>query len=315
MKRHLDVAVNVLSLVLIAMICVGLSKQYWSPPVAVGKVNILPEGAKVSLSGIDWKANKATLLMVLSTSCHFCSESAPFYRDLLSSPSKSTFHAVAVFPPTDINPESYIKRLALHIQDIRSAAFDAIGPIRGTPSLVLVDDTGRVSASWMGKLSSNQEAEVFRALGLTRQPQAVALSPLETSANSAAVHLDSITASDLRALMSHDSHIAIIDGRPRDRYRQGHISKSLSIPPDELRVRVPVEVSSGTTVVFYCDYCAECELKHGSVPNTSASCSIAAQRLQSLLIRHSISASPLRVLKEDLATLERSGIPIDRTIR
>src|SRR5204863_9489624 len=39
-------------------------------------------GTKISLAGLDWSKSPRTLLMALSTTCHFCSESAPFYQKL-----------------------------------------------------------------------------------------------------------------------------------------------------------------------------------------------------------------------------------------
>ncbi len=45
------------------------------PTVAVGE--------NVALQGVDWKANGASLVLAVSTQCHFCSESGSFYQHLI----------------------------------------------------------------------------------------------------------------------------------------------------------------------------------------------------------------------------------------
>ena len=35
-------------------------------------------GSRISLPGLDWARRRATVVLVLSTACHFCTESAPF---------------------------------------------------------------------------------------------------------------------------------------------------------------------------------------------------------------------------------------------
>src|SRR5947207_1761138 len=40
-------------------------------------------GSPVSLPNVDWAKNGQTLLIVLSKDCHFCAESAPFYKRIV----------------------------------------------------------------------------------------------------------------------------------------------------------------------------------------------------------------------------------------
>src|SRR5579864_8090262 len=55
-------------------------------------------GTALALSGIDWRANRTTLVMALQVGCHWCEASAGFYRDLLASNTEGKFHPIAVLP-------------------------------------------------------------------------------------------------------------------------------------------------------------------------------------------------------------------------
>lgn len=46
-------------------------------------VNTAPvKDQKIQLPGVDWSKNEKTLVMAISSTCHFCTESAAFYRDI-----------------------------------------------------------------------------------------------------------------------------------------------------------------------------------------------------------------------------------------
>ena len=59
----------------------------------------------------------------------------------------------------------YLKGLGVAIEDVRQARFRNLD-IEGTPTLILVDQDGRVESKWLGKLSPQREVEVFRAIGV-----------------------------------------------------------------------------------------------------------------------------------------------------
>ena len=53
---------------------------------------------KQSLPGVDWAKNKRTLVLAISTQCHFCTESAPFFQRIQKERPKD-LKMVAVLPP------------------------------------------------------------------------------------------------------------------------------------------------------------------------------------------------------------------------
>jgi hypothetical protein len=123
-------------------------------------------GSHVSIKNIDWKSSSATLVMALSTKCHFCSESGPFYQELTTRLSeKSGIHQLAIFPQSAPEGLDYLKSLRVNISDVRHQDFSSI-PISGTPTLLLVDKTGTVTEKWTGKLAAKQQATLLQSLGL-----------------------------------------------------------------------------------------------------------------------------------------------------
>ncbi len=113
---------------------------------------------------MDWAKSNRTLLLVLQEGCHFCSESAPFYQRLARETAQlSGVHLVAVLPQDVAEGTKYLNSLGVPIQDVRQARLDAMR-VAGTPTLILIDDKGVVTNSWVGKLSGEKEAEVLNQL-------------------------------------------------------------------------------------------------------------------------------------------------------
>jgi hypothetical protein len=120
-------------------------------------------GAKVSVPGLDWRAKGTTFLMALSPTCHFCTESAPFYRRLAAELSNRPVQLTALFPEGSEKGGEYLKGLGLQVSDVREGSFSSLH-IRGTPTLILVDEQGVVRNVWAGKLSPETEREVIKTV-------------------------------------------------------------------------------------------------------------------------------------------------------
>ena len=117
-------------------------------------------GKKFTLQNVNWLNNKKTIVFALSTNCHYCSESAGFYRELARQCRQEGIRTVAVFPQKFDAAEAYLKDKGIEFDEVRQASFSDI-KIKGTPTLVLVADDGVVRNVWIGKLPDNIEAEVL----------------------------------------------------------------------------------------------------------------------------------------------------------
>lgn len=114
--------------------------------------------ASLSALDIDWRKNKQTLLLAISSTCHFCTESAPFYKKLATGP-RST-RLVAVLPQSTGEGRRYLNELGLSVDEVKQVQLSSIS-VSGTPTLLLVDSMGVVIGTWVGKLADEQQAEVL----------------------------------------------------------------------------------------------------------------------------------------------------------
>lgn len=149
-------------LVAIALVFV-LAKRY----VFTGPTSETPQsnvGAKLSLPGVDWSKSNKNLLLVLSDTCKYCTESAPFYQRLVQERAqRQTFGLTAGFSQPVSDGRKYLNGLGVGIDDVVELSPRAIR-IRGTPTILLVNNAGVVTDEWLGKLPPEKEAEVLSRL-------------------------------------------------------------------------------------------------------------------------------------------------------
>jgi len=118
-------------------------------------------GAKVTSLDVDWEKNGRTLILAISSSCHFCTESAPFYKKLIEN--KRDARLVAVFPQSVDEGLQYLAKLGVSVDEVKQASLSAIN-VRGTPTLILVNSDGVIVNEWFGKLAPQEESLVLTAL-------------------------------------------------------------------------------------------------------------------------------------------------------
>ena len=118
-------------------------------------------GTQISLSGINWTDSEETVVIALSNKCRFCTDSAPFYQRLTNElADRKNVRVVAVFPHEVGEGKKYLDGLNVPITEMTQAQLDSFG-VRGTPTLMIVDKSGKVKQSWVGRLSAEKEAEVL----------------------------------------------------------------------------------------------------------------------------------------------------------
>lgn len=172
MLRKVEVLANVAVIITSVVLCTVLAKNYLLSsnkqvavaatfgPVSPGwkrNASIEP-GTKISLPGIDWKKSDRTLLLALSTMCHFCTESAPFYHRIHQQ-KRDDVRLVAFFPQPVQESRIYLNKLGITVDDVVQGSLSSAG-VSGTPTLLLIDSQGMVINSWVGKLSDDVAANV-----------------------------------------------------------------------------------------------------------------------------------------------------------
>ncbi len=153
-----------LAIVFVAvLLAIVIVRKYFltTAPQALPSIAV---GTEISIPDVDWTATPRTLLIVLRNDCRFCTESAPFYRQLVAKSSGfQNLRLIAVSPHSTNITRQYLDSLGVSINEIRESQLHAIS-VAATPTLILVDDRGKVKDSWVGFLDSNEEAVVFDSI-------------------------------------------------------------------------------------------------------------------------------------------------------
>jgi hypothetical protein len=166
LARSIDFAANLAIIVVACLLGTVLIKNHLlirqaEPAGKTQAQDHLTAGTKLSTFDIAWEKADQTLVLALSSSCHFCSESAPFYKRLILS--KGSTQIVAVLPQPVEEGKGYLQRLGVSADEIRQLPLGDIG-VQGTPTLLLVDASGIVKERWVGRLPTEQEASVLGSL-------------------------------------------------------------------------------------------------------------------------------------------------------
>ena len=163
----IETTANAATIIAAALLSVVLVKFYLMPslPARSAPVTSAPEVTKGKsmdghLLGVDWAKNRRTLVLALSTTCHFCTESAPFFRRLGEEKEVKT---VAALPQSVSEGKKYLAGESVHVDEVRQVSLNGLG-IMATPTLLLVNEAGVVTDVWVGKLQPDQENEVLSAM-------------------------------------------------------------------------------------------------------------------------------------------------------
>jgi hypothetical protein len=170
----LESLANVTTIVVSLLLSIVLVKVFLLPggrPAASAARPQVAEGTslKGALPGVDWGTNDRTLVLAISTKCHFCTDSAPFFKRISTERPTGT-KLLAVLPQSVEEARKYLDQEGVRVDDVKQAPLDSI-KVYGPPTLALVDKAGTVTDVWTGKLSADGEAEVLHVLENTQRPK------------------------------------------------------------------------------------------------------------------------------------------------
>jgi hypothetical protein len=115
-----------------------------------------------SIPRITLSQRDRTLFLVLSSKCAFCDHEVPFYSALASERERWSFQMVVLGQEPREELVTYLESHSLKVDAVQSID-RSLFPFRETPTLVLVDHSGRVEGVWRGALRG-RESEVKSAL-------------------------------------------------------------------------------------------------------------------------------------------------------
>ncbi|MBX7061444.1 MAG: hypothetical protein K1X52_07280 [Pyrinomonadaceae bacterium] len=163
-ERRLEVAANVA--IIIAACFLGyavLRGQFVHSEPAPFTKDGPKVGSAIQLDGV--RLEHRNLIFALSTTCHFCAESMPFYSKLAAT--NGANHAlklIAVFPADAETGVKYLEGKGVQVDQVITTSFNKLG-VEGTPTVILIDETGTILNRWVGKLPPSREAEIFALFG------------------------------------------------------------------------------------------------------------------------------------------------------
>ena len=116
------------------------------------------------LPGYRWSSYRKTLVLAIRRGCPYCEASMPFYKQLSEQERSNMLRAhVLVVMPNDASSGGTF----LRTDDVEAQAIfgQRLGALRvpGTPTVLLLDSSGRVEREWIGQLTPREEKEVMNA--------------------------------------------------------------------------------------------------------------------------------------------------------
>lgn len=160
--KKIEVSANIAVILIAILLGYALIKSRIFPTPQATQTKPSVDLAKLPQLGIDWSQSNQTLLLSLSKDCHFCTESAPFYRRLAQerSDQKNT-RLIAVFPQPISDGSKYLQQLDVSVDEVKQYSYQAT-VASATPTLILVGRSGNVLGVWTGKLNADKEQEVWQ---------------------------------------------------------------------------------------------------------------------------------------------------------
>lgn len=174
MPGRLETAVNLAILTTCVASLSLLGVRAFGPSPSSGRVSVegLHAGEEFpTIKGIDVATSEFTLALVLSAECRYCEESLPFYKRLSRELRERRVSAVKTVlltrDPASMSSD-YVQRNSLSLDAIVNVSDSDLRRLRiaGTPTLVLVNQSGRITRTWFGRLDRAGERDVEATLGV-----------------------------------------------------------------------------------------------------------------------------------------------------
>jgi hypothetical protein len=171
-RDKIETAADAATIVVAALLSAVLVKTYLlpasgqagfrtGPPAAAREIDV-GTNLQERISGVNWRKNGRTLVLAISTRCHFCKDSTAFYRKVQER-AEPGLKVLAVLPQPLSEAEQFLATERLHPDQVKQATLGEIG-VQGTPTMLLVNKAGIVIKKWVGRVRPEEEQEIISAL-------------------------------------------------------------------------------------------------------------------------------------------------------
>ena len=151
---------------LIALCCLAggllIEQRFFSPPDDDDSRTARDlVGREVKLPGADWQSAPLSVLLQISSTCRFCNESMPFYRQLMAARQSAAAKVPVIVASADgvAVMRQHLEEQQLAVDKVLHSRLEAFAPI--TPTVYVVDSKGVVKRAFIGKLDAAGEKELL----------------------------------------------------------------------------------------------------------------------------------------------------------
>lgn len=170
LKSYLEVGTSVAVIIVAVVVLTVFARQMFKQEPSLQLQPGLQKGVTLRLEPLTLKnEQRQTLIVAMSTRCEYCTESIPFLNELAETQQKGNRQTtiLAIFPDSEKVVREYTQREQLKLTALAPIDLKSFN-VQGTPTIILVDSAGRVLDFWIGKLSSEEQQQVIKVLGLDR---------------------------------------------------------------------------------------------------------------------------------------------------
>jgi len=159
-RKYVEVGSNIAILLVCALIAYVAITRFILPKPHDNSISGPTVGSKLNIPEFDLGEKNRGIVLAISTQCRFCSESMPFYSQLVAAAQTCGIPVIAVLPQGIAESHVYLQSHGLNIQDIKQMPLDRIG-VLATPTILLIRGAGLIEGVWVGELPSTSQAEVL----------------------------------------------------------------------------------------------------------------------------------------------------------
>lgn len=216
-----------------------ISAQLFGSPAAPN-LPAVGTGTTIRIAGVPFSSPTLNVVLITSPTCSFCLASADFHRQL-SEKARERHLGFYIAVPSERRARQYIREAGL-VGTIAKWSDLSFG-FQGTPTVLLVDGTGNVRATLVGRLPNDTARQVLRILDHPEElATAIGLDGREVIGNAALSRLKSQRAA------------ALIDVRERSDFGLWHKETAINIPLMEFDARASFELDKDALVVLDCSH-------------------------------------------------------------
>jgi len=148
----------VIAIAIVVVAGVLVKRQLFSAsrPTNAPRINA---GEKINAPNVDWAQNQKSLVFFLQKGCVYCTQAAPFYRQIIADATNRKVVSLAILPNPEEEARQYLQSLDLPIQNVRIGPLDSY-KIHGTPTMLFVNRDGIVTNVWFGAAAPGAEPEI-----------------------------------------------------------------------------------------------------------------------------------------------------------